>query len=358
MTILNLFDIERLAKDKLSPLAWAYYATGAEDELTVADNMAAFRRIKLRPRMLVDVRQVDTSTEVMGQKVALPVLIAPTSHQRLAHPDAEFATARAAAAAGTISVFGTGSHYAIEEITQAGGGPTWFQIYCYEPREVTERIIRRVEDAGCQALVITVDASWAARRETQLRASFHLPPGVEIRTLTGLGLRDELITPDLDINAFLGSLRPLTLTWADIAWFRKTTTLPLVIKGIMTPEDALLAVEHGLDGIIVSNHGGRQVDTTVAAIDALPDVVDAVSGKLEVYMDSGVRRGADALKAVALGAKAVLIGRPYLYGLALDGEAGVKQVLDILKVEMEAAMRQLGRPTIAHLDRSMLQRPH
>jgi 4-hydroxymandelate oxidase len=356
MDPINLADFEALARTRLSPLAWDYFEGGAEDEYTVADNVAAFRRVKLRPRMLADTDERDLSATVLGQSIALPVLLAPTSHQRLAHPDAELATARGAADAETIAVLGTGNHYSVEEVAAAVPRPFWFQMYCYESRDVTERIIRRTEAAGARALVVTVDATFAPRRERHIRNGFVLPPEVELRNMLGVGLQDHLLRPENGgMPAFIDSLRSLRLTWDEIDWMRRVTDTPIVLKGIMTAEDAALAVEHGVDGIIVSNHGGRQVDGTLATIEALPEIAERVGGRIEVLVDGGIRRGTDVLKALALGAKAVLIGRPYLWGLAVDGAAGVRRVIDMLRDELDCAMAQCGQADVKRISRSLVR---
>lgn len=355
MNPINLSDYEALAREKLSALAWDYFAGGAEDEHTVAENREAFRRIKLRPRVLADVPERDLTVELFGRALSLPLLLAPTSHQRMAHPDAEIATARAAAAAGTLATLGTGNHCSVEEVVSAAPHPFWFQMYCYESREVTERIIRRAEAAGCTALVVTVDATFAPRRERHIRARFVLPPEVELRNLVGVGLHDELLRPENGgMEAFIASLRPLLLTWREVDWLRGITSTPIVLKGIMTAEDAVLAAEHGVDGIVVSNHGGRQVDGTLATIEALPEIAEAVGGRIEILVDGGIRRGTDVLKALALGAKAALIGRPYLWGLAVDGEAGVRRVIEMLREEIGCAMAQLGVADVKRIDRSLV----
>jgi 4-hydroxymandelate oxidase len=349
-TCVNLAEVEALARATLAgSTTWDFYEGGAEDERTIAENCAAFRRIKLRPRMLVDVTTRDLSTEVLGQRIALPVLVGPTALQRLAHADAELATARAAASAGTIGVFSTETHYSIREIGAAAEGPIWFQLYAYENREVTARLIANAEAAGCRALVVTVDASYDARRERHLRRPLVLPPELRFGNLLEAGL------PGTFERNVASSM--LALTWADLAWLRSTTRMPILLKGIMTGEDAALAVEHGVDGIVVSNHGGRQIDGTLASVDALPEVVAQVGGRAEVLVDGGIRRGTDVLKALALGAKAVLIARPYLWGLALGGEAGVRQVLGMLHTEIDCAMAQLGLPAIARVDRSLVAAP-
>src|SRR5215207_9342319 len=345
-TCINLADIEALARAKLAgSTTWDHYEGGAEDEYTVAENCAAFRRIKLRPRVLVDVVARDLSTEILGQRIALPVLLGPTTYQRLAHPDAEIASARAAAAAGTIFVVPTEGHYSVREIAAATPGPLWFQLYTFGGRESIARLVQAAEQAGCRALVVTLTAFYDPRRERHLRRPLRLPPEVRLGTLEEACL---VASGSLEEPAML------PLTWTDIAWLRSITNMPIVLKGIMTGEDAALAVEHGVDAIVVSNHGGRQVDGTLASIDMLPEVITQVGGRAEVLVDGGIRRGTDVLKALALGAKAVLIARPYLWGLALDGEAGVRQVLEMLRAEIDGAMAQLGVPAVARVDRSLI----
>lgn len=357
MNPINLADFEALARERMTRLAWDYFEGGAEDEYSVAENRAAFRRITLRPRVLADVATRDLSTSVLGQPIALPVLLAPTSHQSLAHPEAEFATLRGAAAAGTIATLGTGNHFSVEEVSAAISHPFWFQMYCYESRAITERIIRRAEAAGARALVVTVDATFAPRRERHIRSNFVLPPEVELRNLVGVGLRDQLLEPAHGgMPAFIASLRNMLLTWDEIDWMRSVTSTPIVLKGIMTAEDALLAAEHGVDAIIVSNHGGRQIDGTLATIDALAEIADALAGRIEVLVDGGIRRGTDVLKALALGARAVLIGRPYLWGLAVGGAGGVQQVIELLRAEIVSAMEQCGQADVKTIGRSLVTR--
>jgi 4-hydroxymandelate oxidase len=358
MNPINLADVEALARERLSPLAWEYFEGGAEDEVTIAENVAAFRRIKLRPRVLADVAERSLATTVLGQPISLPVILAPTSHQSLAHPEAEFATMAGAAAAGTIATLGTGNHYSVEEVTAAVKHPFWFQMYCYESRAVTERIIRRAEAAGAGALVVTVDATFPPRRERHMRSGFALPPHVELRNLIGVGLQDHLLRPENGgLPAFIATLRNMLLTWDEVDWMRSVTRTPIVLKGIMTAEDAALAVAHGVDAVIVSNHGGRQIDGTLATIEALPEVVDAVAGRIEVLVDGGIRRGTDVLKALALGARAALIGRPYVWGLGLDGAAGVCRVIELLRGEIESAMAQCGQADAQKIGRSLVVAP-
>jgi 4-hydroxymandelate oxidase len=356
MDPINLADFEALARERMSPAAWCYFESGAEDEYSVADNVAAFRRIKLRPRMLADVARRDLSTTVLGQPVSLPVLLAPTSHQSLAHPEAEFATAAAAAAAGTLVTLGSGNHFGVEEVAAATRAPFWFQMYCYESRAVTERLIRRAEAAGARALVVTVDATFPPRRERNLRINFALPPEVELRNLIGIGLQDHLLKPENGgMPAFIAALRNMLLTWDEIDWMRGITKTPIVLKGVLTAEDAALAVEHGVDAIIVSNHGARQLDGTLAPIEALPEIAERVAGRIEILVDGGVRRGTDVLKALALGARAVLIGRPYLWGLAVGGAAGVRRVIELLREEIDSAMAQSGQADVKKIGRSLVR---
>jgi 4-hydroxymandelate oxidase len=354
--VLNLLELEARARERLSPTTWAYYAGGADDELTVAENRAAFQRIKLRPRMLVNCAERSTAVELFGRRLSLPLVLAPTSHQVLAHPDAEIATARAAAAAGTLAVLGTGNHHSVEQVAASSdGAPFWFQLYCYEPFTVTARVVRRAEAAGAGALVLTVDACYPPRRESLARSGFRLTPEVRLGNLRDVGLRDDLLAPGGGLTpAFLEAMPLSALTWDDVARIRDLTALPILLKGVLAAEDALLALERGVDGLIVSNHGARQIDGTLAAIDALPAIADAVGGRMPLLVDGGVRRGTDIVKALALGAQAVLIGRPYLWGLALDGEAGVRLVIEQLRAELDNALAQLGRPRVADLGRDVV----
>lgn len=335
--LINLFDYEALAQARLERAAWDYYAGGSDDEITLRENRAAFARIRLCPRVLVDVDCCDLRTTVLGTPVALPVLIAPTAFHTLAHPEGECATAVAAARAGTVLVASSSSTRSLEEIAQASAGPLWFQLYIFN-RAGAEDLVRRAVDAGYRALVLTVDSPRWGHKERALRSGFHIP--VKANVSDQAGAKDTL-----------------AVTWQDLAWLRSLSSLPIVLKGILTAEDALLAVEHGIEGIVVSNHGGRQLDGVPAAIDVLPEVVEAVGGRCEIYMDGGVRRGTDVLKALALGARAVLVGRPVLWGLAVDGAQGAYQVLEILRAELDLALALAGRPAVAQVDRSLVRLP-
>jgi 4-hydroxymandelate oxidase len=355
----NLLEYEELARDRMDASAYDYYAGGAGDECTLAANRRAFKRIVLRPRLLVDVSRVDPSTSVLGEKIAFPVLLAPTAFNRLARPDGELAAARAAGSAQTVMVVSTVSTFTIEDIAAASTGPLWFQLYVYKDRGLTRDLVVRATTAGYRALVLTVDSPWLGRRERDVRSQFTLPPGMTIanfetaqgRAAQAAGWGEGSYS---DFATYVRNLFDPSLTWDVIGWLRSITSLPILVKGILTPEDASLALQAGASGIIVSNHGGRQLDGVEPSVAVLPRVMDAVRGEVEVLMDGGVRRGTDVLKALALGARAVLIGRPYLWGLAADGEAGVRRVLELLRAELELAMALSGRPTIASIDRSLV----
>jgi len=336
VTYFNVGDYEREAERLLDPGAFGYFAGGAGDERTLRDNVEAFSRWQLRPRVLVDVSEVSTVATVLGSEVSMPLLVAPTAFQRLAHPDGELATARAAASAGTVMCQSTLSSVTPGELAAAApGARLWFQLYWSSDRGFTSELLARVVEAGFEAVVFTVDFPAAGRRERDLRAAFTLP--------------DDLVTPNIpeslqrhDFHAALGQIVDTTLTWRDLEWLRETCSVPVLLKGILSAEDALLAAEHGAAGVIVSNHGGRQLDGVAASLDALPEVVEAVGERVEVLVDGGVRRGTDVLKALALGARVVLVGRPALWGLAVGGEQGVRDVLELFRAEISLGLTQLG----------------
>ena len=344
----NVSEFEALARERMSASAYDYYAGGAEDEVTLAANREAFRHIAIRPRMLAGVSNASTRTEVLGVSLTLPVALAPTAFNKLGHADGEIAAARAAAAAGTLMCCSTVSSTPIEDIAAAATGPLWFQLYVYRDRDVTRDLVRRAEAAGCRALVLTVDTPRLGRRERDMRGGFSLPPGITVANLERYGTPEALRwAGTATFTEYVHRLIDDSLTWESVEWLRSVTTLPILIKGILTAEDAMLAIASGADGLIVSNHGGRQLDGVVASIDALPDIATAVNGRVPILMDGGVRRGTDVFKAVALGASAVCIGRAYLWGLATDGEAGVARVLEMLRSELELAMSLAGCATVA-----------
>jgi len=353
----NLLGLEEMARAKVPRAIFDYIAGGAEDEVTLRRNREAFGRWALRPRVLMDVSKRDTKTVLLGERVSMPVCVAPTSFHALVHPEGEVATARGAAAAETILIASTISTKPLEEVAAAADAPRWFQLYVYRDRAVTEELVARAVKAGYKVLCLTADTPVLGRRERDERNAFTLPPGFGIANLKGAGLDG---MPEVEHGSafakYVTDLLDSSLTWEDVDWLKSISPLPLVIKGIMTAEDAVLAVEHGAAGIVVSNHGGRQLDSTLGSLDALPDVVAAVRGRIEVYLDGGIRRGTDVLKALALGAKAVLVGRPILWGLALGGADGVRAVLDELHTELDTAMALAGRANVKDIDASLVVR--
>jgi len=355
----NLAEYEARAQASLPRPIWDYYSGGADDELTLRDNRAAYARRKLRPRVLVDVSRIEVATTVLGTPIAAPVLVAPLAYQKMAHPHGEAGTARAAAAAGTLMILSTLSTTRLEEVAAAApGAPRWFQLYVYKERAVSAGLVRRAAAAGYQALVLTVDTPRLGRRERDLRNGFTLPPGMSMANFEGeLAEKPDAAPGSSGLGNYASANLDTTLTWEVVAWLRSLSALPVVVKGIVTAEDARLAVAHGAAAIVVSNHGGRQLDGAPATLDALAEVVDAVGGACEVYVDGGIRRGTDVVKALALGARAVLLGRPVLWGLAHAGEAGVARVLELLFAELEHALALCGRPSVHALDRALLQAP-
>jgi len=353
----NLLELEDMARAKVPRAIFDYIAGGAEDEVTLRRNREAFGRWALRPRVLRDVRKRDTKTVLLGERVSMPVCVAPTSFHALVHPEGEVATARGTAAAETILIASTISTKPLEEIAAAADAPRWFQLYVYKDRAVTEELVNRAVKAGYKALCLTADTPVLGRRERDERNAFTLPPGFGIANLKPAGLDG---MPEVEQGSafaeYDADLLDSSLTWDDVDWLKSISPLPLVVKGIMTAEDAVLAVDHGIAGIVVSNHGGRQLDSTLGSLDALPEVVAAVRGRIEVYLDGGIRRGTDVLKALALGAKAVFVGRPVLWGLALGGADGVRAVLDELRTELDTAMALAGCATLKDIESSLVLR--
>jgi 4-hydroxymandelate oxidase len=339
--LVNLRDFEAAARTCLDPVYYDYFASGAQDETTVAANEAAFRSRTLIPRVLRGCPPPRLETSLLGQTAAMPVLIAPTAFHRLACPDAEVATGRAAAAADVIMIAAMLSTVTIEEIA-ATGAKLWFQLYIQPDLAFTESLVRRAETAGCRALVVTVDSPTLGRNERGDRNNFHdLPPGVYCANMGAAGhVRQVVLSP--------------AISWWHVDWLRETTSLPILLKGVLHPTDAKLAVEHGMDGLIVSNHGGRQLDATPASLDRLAPIAEAVGGRVPLLLDGGVRRGTDVAKAMALGAQAVAIGRPVLWGLAVAGEAGVRRMLELLRVELTNALTLLGVGAPAELTRDQV----
>ncbi len=343
MDPINVFEYEAIARNKMDPAHWDYIHGGSDDEVTLRTNRLSLERIRLRPRVLVNVSTnvLDTHTSVLGTPVSMPLIVAPMAMHCLAHPEGECATARAVGRANTLMIASTTATRSLEEIAKAASGPLWFQLYVYPSLQFAEKLVHRAESAGYRAIVLTVDLPTLGNREKDRRNNVVIPP-----------------PPFFEAN-FVGVEKSgqewVSLTWESLTWLRSITSLPLLLKGILTAEDALLAIEHGMDGIIVSNHGGRQLDTALASIEALPEIVEAVAGRCEVYFDGGIRRGTDILKALALGARAVLVGRPVLWGLAANGEEGAYHVLEILRKELELAMSLSGRPTLSSIDQTLVK---
>lgn len=352
-------DYEALARERLSPQAWAYYAGGAADETTIGWNREAFARLKLAPRVLTAFEGGGTGLTLFGQHFEHPILLAPAAHHALAVPEGELATVVGAGGARAGMVVSTESDFTLEEIAQAARQssrpPLWFQLYIQHDRGFTAELVKRAEAAGYGALVVTVDAPIHSLRNREQRAGYQPPKLSQHANLRGLHtshIAEAALGESLMFRGFLD----VAARWADIAWLRALTSLPILLKGILSPEDAETAILHGVDGIIVSNHGGRVLDTVPASIEALPGIARRVAGRVPVLMDGGIRRGTDVLKALALGASAVLVGRPYLYGLAVAGPAGVAHVLHLLRCELEIAMVLTGCATLREIGPQVIWR--
>ena len=336
--LINVFDFERAAADRLEPGVLGYFAGGAGDELTLRENVAAWSGWRLRPRALAGVGEWDTSTEILGRRVAAPILVAPVAYQGLVDPEGEAAMARAAAAAGSVMCLSTLATTRPSELSAAvPGGRRWFQLYCFRDDAVTKALMDEAIDSGFEAIVVTVDAPRGGRRERDLRTGFRIPEGLGVPSVEAALGSERAVT----IEETFALMDP-ALTWSDFEGLASDSGVPVLVKGVLTAEDAALAVEHGAAGVVVSNHGGRQLDCALATADALPEVVEAVAGRATVLVDGGIRRGSDAAIALALGADAVLVGRPALWGLAADGEAGVARVLALLQAELELALALCG----------------
>ncbi len=357
MEFISVDDYARHAGEHLAPTAFDYYRSGAHDERTLARNKAAFSDYELHYRVLVDVSRRSTVTTVLGHSVASPILVAPTAFHRLACEAGELATVRAAGRAGTAMCLSTLSNTDVEEVTAQASGPVFFQLYVYKDRGATQALVGRAVDAGCQALVLTVDAPLLGTRERDVRNRFQLPSGLSIRNMLADGLGDlPADVADSGLAAYFATLLDQALTFRDVEWLASISPLPVVVKGIVRPEDAARAVEHGASAVVVSNHGGRQLDDSPATIDVLASIVDVVTGGAEVWMDGGIRRGTDVLKALAIGARAVLVGRPILWGLSVSGEEGAAHVLEILRAELDLAMALCGCPSVSDITRDLVRR--
>lgn len=334
--IINLFDFEKMAEGKMAKMVYGYVAGGAADEITVRWNRQAFDALKINPHVLNDVSKLDTTVTLFGQKLSYPVLIAPTAFHKMMHPEGELATAKGAGKAKAIYVVSSFTTTALEEIKEVATDPLWFQLYVRDDRVFTKNLVQKAESLGCKALCITVDTPVGGPRNREARVKFDLPDGLTAPYTNG----------PFD--------QKLPLTWKEMEWLISFAKVPVLLKGILNADDAETAIKIGASGIIVSNHGGRNLDTAPATIEALPRIAERVNKRIPILMDGGIRRGTDILKAIAYGAKAVLVGRPICYGLASAGAEGVAKTLEILKTEFEMAMALTGRSTIASIDRTLI----
>ena len=350
---INLYDYEARAKQFLPHNIWDYIEGGAMDEFTTRCNRTAFEALTLRPRYLRDISQRDISTTVLGERISLPVMICPAGGHMIAHPEGEVATAKGAGMADTLMMLSTSSNCSMEEVSEAATGPLWFQLY-HHGYDFTEMLVHRAEEAGFKAICLGADVPVPSPKERDIRNRFAWP--------IPLGNFRSMSTPlteasGIDEGEAWDNVLVPSLTWKELEWLRSLTSLPLVLKGIRTAEDAHLAVEHRVEGIQVSTHGGRQMDMTMGAIEMVPEIVEAVKGRAEVYVDSGVRRGSDVVKALALGARAVAIGRPLFWGLAVDGAEGIHGVVELLREEIDRCMAYCGQSNIRELDPGLVSIP-
>lgn len=352
LPVADVMQFEPLARKQLSAMAYDYIRSGGADEITMRENRLGFERLALSPRVLVDVSEIDLRVSLFGAELQCPMLLAPIAYHRVFHPEGELATARGANAAGAGFVVSSFTTTAIDEIVRETQQPIWFQLYVQRDRGFTRDMVERAVAQGSKAVCVTVDTPVLGCRYGQLQ--FALPAGIECVHLRGLGEKLMVTGHQTRGSRIYDLLFDPKFSWRDLEWLRSFTRVPILLKGVLNPEDAARALDSGVDGIIVSNHGGRNLDALPAAIEALPRVVEAVRGRVPVLMDSGIRRGTDILMALALGARAVLIGRPYAYGLAAGGAEGVERVIRILREELERAMALTGRRTIAEIDSSVL----
>jgi 4-hydroxymandelate oxidase len=353
-SLLNVHDYHRAACAKLPKDVLDYYEGGALDEITLRENTAGWERLKLYYHVLAGVGTRDPSTTILGQSISLPIGIAPTAFHKLACAPGEIATANAARAAGTLFILSSFSNTAMESVLPLAASPRWFQLYIYKDRGITEELVRRSEAAGAEAIVVTVDAPGLGTRERDMRNHFRLPDDLALENLVPLGKGNFPQVTGSGLAAYVRENFKSDLKFEDLDWLCRCTRLPIIVKGVCRGDDARRAAEHGAKAVVVSNHGGRQLDTAPATCEVLPTVVAAVGNRCEVYVDGGIRRGSDVLKAVALGARAVLIGRPILWGLCVGGEQGARNVLEILRRELDEAMLLCGCTKLTDINQSLL----
>lgn len=352
---INLEELEARAGQILPAASFDYYRGGAGDESTLRENREAYRRIKLRPRMLRDVSKIKKNLTIFDRELSTPIMVAPMAFQMLAHKDGELATARAAASRKTLMTVSTLSTCSLEEVREASDFDLWFQLYVYKDREITRDLVSRAEASGYKALVVTVDSPVLGKREKDIKNRFDLPANLTVKNLTLHNLEKFPDTgDDSGLSTYIASIYDRSLTYKDLSWIASLTNLPVLVKGVLRADDALQALDSGARGIVVSNHGGRQLDTAVSTIEALPEVVEAVNGRAPIIVDGGIRRGTDVLKAIAFGASAVYVGRPVLWGLALDGKEGVEMVLDLINEEFENAMTLAGATSLEEVTRDLI----
>jgi 4-hydroxymandelate oxidase len=351
---LSVADYARAAGAKLSKEVCDYYEGGALDEITLRENIAGWERLKLYYRVLAGVGDRELGRTLLGQKISMPICVAPTAFHKLACGEGEIATARAAKAAGTLFILSSLSNTAMESVFAQAASPRWFQLYIYRDREITRALVQRAEAAGAEAIVLTVDAPGLGTRERDTRNRFTLPDGLRVENLSPLGKGTMPEVSGSGLAAYVRDNFKSDLSFEDLDWLCGSTRLPIVVKGVCRGDDARRAVEHGSKAIVVSNHGGRQLDTAPATSEVLPHIVDAVGERCEIYVDGGVRRGSDVLKAIALGARAVMVGRPILWGLTVAGEKGALNILEILRRELDEAMLLCGCTRLSDINRSLL----
>jgi 4-hydroxymandelate oxidase len=352
--LLNVADYARATRAKLRQDVFDYYEGGALDEITLRENTAGWERLKLYYHVLAGVKDRQISTSVLGQKISMPICVAPTAFHKLACAEGEIATAKAAKAAGTLFILSSLSNTAMEAVLAEAASPRWFQLYIYKERGITSELVKRAEAAGAEAIVLTVDAPGLGTRERDMRNRFTLPDGLCVENLSALGKGSLPEVTGSGLAAYVRDNFKSDLSFDDLDWLCGCTRLPVVVKGVCRGDDARRIAEHGAKAIVVSNHGGRQLDTAPATSEVLPHIVDLVADRCEVYVDGGIRRGSDVLKAIALGARAVMIGRPILWGLTVDGEQGVARVLEILRRELDEAMLLCGCTTLKQINRALL----